>query len=212
MPSLDWNRKWQQMITGFEPSEEEPHFGDRWGDPDSFAPLLEVRRRFVEPYVRPGLDVLEIGPGGGRFTQFLVGARRLIVVDLNPAACEYVRQRFPGAPIEGRTTRGYDLPDVDDASLDLVFTFDCFVHVEPEGILAYLHEIERVLRPGGRAVVHYGDIEKPIARENPGFSRMTRARMDELIAETGLEVLEHDTEIMFHSNLVALARPAVPSA
>ena len=69
MPSLDWNRKWQGMITGFEPSEEERHFGDRWGDPDSFAPLLEVRSRFVEPYMRPGLDVLEIGPGGGVLTR-----------------------------------------------------------------------------------------------------------------------------------------------
>jgi hypothetical protein len=55
-------------------------------------------------------------------------------------------------------------------------------------------------------VVHYGDTRKAIARENPGFSRMTRARMDDLIAATSLRVLEHDEESMFHSNLVALTR------
>jgi cyclopropane fatty-acyl-phospholipid synthase-like methyltransferase len=93
-----------------------------------------------------------------------------------------------------------------EASVDLVFTFDVFVHLEPEGIGAYLHEIERVLRPGGTAVVHYGDVRKDIAAHNPGFSRMTRAKMEELIAETGLRVLDHDDLIMFHSNLVALRR------
>ena len=95
---------------------------------------------------------------------------------------------------------------VTTASVDFAFTFDVFVHVEPEGIGAYLKEIERVLRPGGVAVVHYGDVRKRIARENPGFSRMTRRRMDALIGETHLSVIDHDTTTMVHSNLVALKR------
>ena len=66
MPSLDWNRKWGAMISGFVSGADEEHFGDRWGHPDSFTPLLEVRRRFIEPYFSPGSTVLEIGSGGGR--------------------------------------------------------------------------------------------------------------------------------------------------
>lgn len=206
MPSLKWNRKWDGMIAGFQSSDEEEHFGDRWGHPEEFAPLLQVRRRFLEPYFSPGMEVLEIGSGGGRFTQYFRGARKLTVVELNSESFKYLRRRFPELPFDFRLTSGYDMPGVGDASIDLVFTFDVFVHVEPEGILAYLHEMERVLRPGGTAVVHYGDVDKPIARENPGFSRMTRARMEELLAATNLRTLEHDTEIMFHSNLVALRK------
>jgi hypothetical protein len=67
-------------------------------------------------------------------------------------------------------------------------------------------EIERVLKPGGVAVVHYGEILKRIALDNPGFSRMTRSLMEELIAAANLRVLDHDDETMFHSNLVALTR------
>jgi SAM-dependent methyltransferase len=206
MPSLDWNRKWGSMMSGFTPGADEEHFGDRWGHPDSFPPLLEVRRRFIDPYFVPGSTVLEIGSGGGRWTQFFQTAGRLFVVEFNPESFDYLRRRFPGLRFDPYRTSGYEMEGVETASIDLVFTFDVFVHLEPDGIKSYLFEIERVLRDGGVAVVHYGDIRKEIARENPGFSRMTRPLMEELIAATRLRVLNHDEEVMFHSNLVALAR------
>jgi SAM-dependent methyltransferase len=205
MPSLDWNRKWGSMIAGaLEPDER--HFGDRWGDPESFAPLLEARRRFIDPYFVPGGTVLEIGSGGGRWTQYFLDAGELIVVEFNAEAFDYLRARFPRRPFTAYHTSGYEMHGVETASVDFLFTFDVFVHLEPSGIAEYLHEIERVLRPGGVAVVHYGDIRKDIARDNPGFARMTRAIMESLIAETALRTIDHDDTIMFHSNLVALAR------
>jgi SAM-dependent methyltransferase len=206
MPDLDWNRKWNAMIAGFTPEESESHFGDRWGDPETFEPLLHVRQRFLEPYFDESQTVLEIGSGGGRWTQYLARAAHLIVVEYNEEAFGYLARRFPTANLTTYRTRGFEMHGIPDASVDFVFTFDVFVHLEPEGIGAYLHEIERVLRPGGTAVVHYGDVRKDIALHNPGFSRMTRAKMEELIAETGLRVVDHDDLIMFHSNLVALRR------
>ncbi|MEA2719971.1 MAG: hypothetical protein QOJ39_1835 [Candidatus Eremiobacteraeota bacterium] len=194
------------MIGAFASGDGEREFGDRWGEPESFAPLLDVRRRFIEPYFVPGGTVVEIGSGGGRWTQYLRAAGRLIVVEYNPESFDYLRARFPGLAFTPYHTSGYEMHGVADASADFVFTFDVFVHIEPDGIQAYLHEIERVLRPGATAVVHYGDVRKEIARENPGFSRMTRALMDDMIATTGLRVVDHDEQIMFHSNLVALRR------
>jgi cyclopropane fatty-acyl-phospholipid synthase-like methyltransferase len=194
------------MIKEFAPNPEEAHFGDRWGDPEMFEPLREVRARFLDPYLVPGSAVLEIGSGGGRFTQYLLAAGELIVVDLNPESFDYLRRRFPDRRFTTYTTSGFELQGVAGASIDFVFTFDVFVHVEPEGIQAYLFEIERVLRPSGIASIHYGDIRKEIARENPGFSRMTRSLMEELIAKTRLRIIDHDEDIMFHSNLVAVSR------
>ena len=199
------------MLAEFEPSDDESHWGDRWGDPEDCPEYLEVRRRHLEPYLDPGADIVEIGAGGGRWTQYLLpSARRLIAVDLNPEAFDYLRHRFADHPhldrMEFHRTDGFDLRSVADASIDLVFTFDVFVHLEPDGIGRYLVEIERVLRPGGRAVVHYGDKRKPIAARNPGFSDMDRDKMDALLAATGLKVLAHDDEVMFHSNVVVLQR------
>jgi len=206
MPDLDWNRKWGGMIAGFSPDGGEQHFGDRWGDPETFIPLIEVRQRFLDPYFAAGMTVVEIGSGGGRWTQYLARAGHLIVVEYNPESFEYLRQRFPDVRLTTYQTSGAEMDGIASGSVDFVFTFDVFVHLEPEVIGRYLNEIERVLRPGGVAVVHYGDIRKDIALHNPGFSRMTRQKMEELIAATGLRVLDHDEMIMFHSNLVALGR------
>jgi SAM-dependent methyltransferase len=209
MPDLNWNRKWDQMIASFVPHDAESHWGDRWGDPDSFAPLLAVRREFITPNLRADQVVLEIGPGGGRMTQYLLAAREVVAVDYNPAAFDYLRQRFSGQLHKLRfyQTSGFELHGVASTSIDLAFTFDVFVHLESEGIAAYLQEISRVLKPAGRAIVHYGDINKPIARENPGFSRMTPELMLPLVQAAGLQVLRHDLEIMFHSNLLLLEKP-----
>lgn len=208
MPDLDWNRKWGGMIAGFAPAENERHFGDRWGDPETFGPLLEVRQRFLDPYFDETQTVLEIGSGGGRWTQYLARAARLFVVEYNAESFAYLRARFPEARLTTYRTSGAEMRGIEDASIDFAFTFDVFVHLEPEVIGAYLHEIERVLRPGGIAVVHYGDIRKDIALHTPSFSRMTRAIMEDLLAQTGLRVVDHDETIMFHSNLVAVQRPA----
>jgi len=51
MPDLQWNRKWGGMIATFSPDDGERHFGDRWGDPETFVPLIEVRQRFLDPYL-----------------------------------------------------------------------------------------------------------------------------------------------------------------
>lgn len=206
MPDLDWNRKWGGMIATFSPDGGERHFGDRWGDPETFGPLLEVRQRFLDPYFSAGTTVVEIGSGGGRWTQYLARAAQLIVVEYNPEAFGYLRERFPDVRLTTYQTGGAEMCGIDDGTVDFVFTFDVFVHLEPEVIGNYLQEIERVLRPGGVAVVHYGDVRKDIALHNPGFSRMTRQRMEELIAATGLRTIDHDETIMFHSNVVALAR------
>lgn len=208
MPSIEWNKKWENMILDFEPNEEEQNWGDRWGDPHSLPHLLQVRTRFVDPYIRPGQHTVEIGPGGGRFTQFLLGSEALTLVDLNPATYDYICNRFPEDQhkFSFYQTRGSDLEGVPSNSQDLVFTFDCFVHVEPNHIQGYLHEIERVLKPGGRAVIHYGDKHKDLAKANPGFSHNTQEIMRELISKTALRELDHDTYIMFHSNLVTLEK------
>jgi len=206
VPSLEWNRKWGAMMSGFIPAESEEHFGDRWGHPDKFIPLLEVRARFLDPYVRAGMRVVEIGSGGGRWTQFLQAAGELVVVEYNPESFGYLRARFPRLAFTPYQTSGYEIGGVADDWADFVFTFDVFVHLEPDGIEEYLHEIERVLRPGGIAVIHYGDVRKDIAAANPGFSRMTRERMESLIATTAMKTLDHDDLIMFHSNLVALQK------
>ena len=44
-------------------------------DPERDEPLIYLKRHFLTPYVTPKTTMLEIGPGGGRWTRYLLAAR-----------------------------------------------------------------------------------------------------------------------------------------
>ena len=111
------------------------------------------------PNIPPGGTVLEIGPGGGRWSEVLAArADRLVLVDVAPRVLKVVRERL-GDPDHVRylRTTGSDLAGVEDASVNAIWSFDVFVHVAPVDQAGYLDEMARVLAPGGTAVIHHAD-------------------------------------------------------
>ena len=106
-----------------------------------------------------GVDVLEIGPGAGRWSAVLAErASRLVLVDVSEEPLRACRERL--AQFENVSYvhgGGSALRGVADASIDAVWSFDVFVHIAPVDFVAYLDEIARVLRAGGVAVIHHSD-------------------------------------------------------
>ncbi|HET8758886.1 MAG TPA: class I SAM-dependent methyltransferase [Solirubrobacteraceae bacterium] len=232
MPTTDWNERWARDLERFRERRRRGkrggHYGDHWGDPSlsglryllhrlrpgtrSIGNLSKVVRDHLEPYVRPDSVVLEIGAGGGRWTQYLIAARKVVVAELNPAFFGYLRKRFKRHEEKLRfyETSGYELDGIDRESIDFVFSFGTFVHIDPEGIDAYLGEIHRVLRPGGNATLQYADRTKPYFQKREtwdGFSDMNGPRMERLLAARGFTVVEHDESLLKHSNVVVFQRP-----
>jgi SAM-dependent methyltransferase len=116
-----------------------------------------VADEFLQPFLGSEVDALEIGSGQGRWTQFMVGhTRSLVIVDVSSASMDVCRQRFGSdrAGVSFVVNDGRTLP-VDDDSLDLVWSFGTFVHIDEPEVAAYLAECRRVLRPGGRFVIHH---------------------------------------------------------
>lgn len=229
MPTAEWNERWVRGLRRFRRADEDGHYGDHWGDPtlsslryrwrrlrhgrETPGDLSKVVKRHLLPHVTPESVVMEIGPGGGRWTQFLIGARELILVELNAEFFPYLRKRFRKQRRKLRfyETSGYELGAIEDGTVDFVFSFGTFVHIDPEGIGEYLGEIARVLRSGGATTIQYADRTKPFIQTVPdfgGFSDMDAPRMEGLIAEHGLEIVEHDRTLLDHSNLVVLRKPA----
>jgi SAM-dependent methyltransferase len=220
MPSLEWNRSWQRHFDEFRKRHPGQLYGlPQWGDPDvrgvrywiqrllhpshGPGPLYKVVDRYIRPYVKASSTVLEIGPGGGRWTRYLVPAGKVICVDISPGFFEHLRATFPAAHFEFYQSRGYELAGVSNNSVDFVFTFGTFVHIEPDGIMEYLIHIRRVLKPGGIAVVHYAEQNKKAARRNPNFSSMTGEKME---AMAPMPIIEHDTRMLKHSNIVVFEK------
>jgi SAM-dependent methyltransferase len=113
--------------------------------------------RFLTPFLGPDVDALEVGSGQGRWTEFMVGhTHSLTLVDVSSTCMEVCRERFGHELSEEAfvVNDGRSLP-VGDSSLDLVWSFGTFVHIDEPEIDAYLAECQRVLRPGGRFVIHH---------------------------------------------------------
>ena len=107
----------------------------------------------------PAASILEIAPGFGRWTEFLLEhCNTLIGVDVTPKCIEACRERFAdrhGARFE--VNDGVTLPMVADASIDFAFSFDSLVHVEIEVLSGYLDELARVLTSEGVAFLHHSN-------------------------------------------------------
>ena len=208
MPSLDWNRRWAVKLARFEPGGREgAHYGDRWGDPLTDPALRAVRARFVDPYVGPGVAALEIGPGGGRWTQFLVGCDRVTCVEYNAEMFPALRSRFPGRDLVFVTSAGSDLPGVPDGGIDFAFSYGTLVHLEADLVGGYLRALARALRPGGNACLHVANTAKPAGRAKDGFAENDPDRMAGLVAAAGLDVAETDDDTLPHSTLVRVRKP-----
>ena len=86
--------------------------------------------------------ILEIAPGYGRCTQYLIPlATQLTVVDLTEKCIEYCKQRFQGHPIRYHVNDGRSLEFLADDSIDFVFSWDSLVHADEDVMTNYLYQL-----------------------------------------------------------------------
>jgi len=102
--------------------------------------------------------VLEIGPGLGRWTRRLIEiSRHLIVIDVTEKCIAHCKKLFADKNnVEFHVNDGRSLTAVADDTVDYVWSFDVFVHIEPPDIEKYLCEFNRILKEDGVVIIHHG--------------------------------------------------------
>jgi len=105
----------------------------------------------------PRERALEIGCGLGRLSHHLARSfQRVDGVDVAPSMIEQGNQMGLRDNVQLHLISGADLEAFESGNYDLVFSYLVFQHVpDAEVLRRYLHEIARVLKPGGRAVLQY---------------------------------------------------------
>jgi cyclopropane fatty-acyl-phospholipid synthase-like methyltransferase len=176
-------------------------YGLQWGDPETRPGLRAVRDTFLLPYVNAEHTALEIGPGGGRWTRYMLDFKKLFVVDYYDELLAELRKNFVRPNMVFIKNNGTDFPGVPDKSVDYLFSFGVFVHLDLDLIEGYLSNIRSILKPGGNAVIQYADKTKEQARKNPAFSDNTPDKMRAMVTAAGYEILEEDTSL-WHSAVV----------
>ncbi|HQP30870.1 MAG TPA: tetratricopeptide repeat protein, partial [Deltaproteobacteria bacterium] len=108
----------------------------------------------------PAGHILEIAPGFGRCTQYLVPqSRTLSIVDLTERCIEACRKRFKDyTHIRYFVNDGQSLDMIADNSIDFVFSWDSLVHVEKDVMRAYLRQLAVKLKPGAYGFLHHSNI------------------------------------------------------
>jgi hypothetical protein len=178
-------------------------YGLQWGDPDTWPPLKFIRDRYVLPYVRSDHVALEIGPGGGRWTKYLLGFGKLYAVDYyDELLCELKKRYGKRNNVDFIKNNGTDFPGIPSHSVDYLFSFGTFIHLDLNIIEAYLDNMRMILRPGGNAVIHYSDKTKIMCRIDSAFSDNDATRMRLAVQSRGYRILEEDTTTLWHSSLL----------
>ncbi|AEE46640.1 class I SAM-dependent methyltransferase [Cellulomonas fimi] len=98
-----------------------------------------------------GKRVLDIASGSGYGGHLLAETAASVVgVDVSAQAVAYAQEKFARDNLEFRQGDATQIP-LDDASVDVVTTFETIEHVED--YRAFVAEIDRVLAPGGVAII-----------------------------------------------------------
>lgn len=109
--------------------------------------------------VKPGMSVLEIGSGAGLWTQHVIErAGTYAAVDYAARLLfEVMEHRF--SKQMGKMRLHHDetatLPGVAEATVDVAFSYDVFVHLKSDLVHQYLESLRRVVKPGGTILLHF---------------------------------------------------------
>jgi ubiquinone/menaquinone biosynthesis C-methylase UbiE len=142
-------------------------------------------QHLLVPHITKQTHVLEIAPGHGRWTEYLVRlAGHVTVIDLSASCLDFCRNRFQThSNIDYVLTPGDRLPLYAEGRIDFVWSYDSFVHMDRQVIQAYLAEIRRVLKVNGSAIIHHSNVEDLANHRQDNAAGWRSAMSAELIRE-----------------------------
>lgn len=178
--------------------------GEEWGRLDDAVQVIE---EWILPHVGPDSVVGEIGTGGGRVATRVaphVGEFHCFDVSRNMLGLVDRELRQLGVAARLHHLPEPVLPAELDSSLDLLYSFDVFVHIDLHVQWRYVQEMARVLKPGGRGFLHTSNLtsrggwerfaEQPHYRVE-GFYFMTPEAVRTLVQRAGLRIVAEQSDV-----------------
>jgi len=207
------------------------NLGDEWNEPEIIG--IDVPAEEIVPYLHrtvfaPFLGrcgvILEIGAGGGRFTEILLSkCDKLIASDTSATMLKLLMKRFSGErKIDYLLLDGQGLGFLEDNSVDAAFSYGVFVHLQHWDIYNYLAELKRVLKPGGKAIIQHantfsplgwkrflGDIPSSLSRHKQpwSFTVMSPEIIREFTSRAGLQLQGCVTDVVRRDCISLITSP-----
>ena len=139
---------------------------------------------------------LEIGPGNGMFSKEFRAWRLNFFLDILPGLQQKIFNRFNPAHkkyLRFYLTRNTECSNIPQGSCNFVFSWDTFVFFTQQHVQQYLHDIKRVLVPGGYCFIQYADCHYDFdlsQAKRSYWNYNTKTAMTKIIKDEGYEVVE----------------------
>ena len=175
--------------------------------------LRDLDQKYHQPIVDPTLqrqiqlkiyqfgktnvyNSLEIGPGNGMFSMDFRAWRLNYFIDVLQCREKKIRKRFHPRHqkyLKFFITRNTECSNIPQASCNFVFSWDTFVFFTQQHVQQYLHDIKRVLIPGGYVFIQYADChyDHDLKMAQRGYwNYNTKTSMAQIIEDEGYEIVE----------------------
>ena len=139
---------------------------------------------------------LEIGPGNGMFSMDFRAWRLNFFLDLTHKVGPAIMEKFHPLHrkyLKFHKTSSTDCSSIPQSSCNFVFSWDTFVFFTQKHVRQYLHDIKRVLIPGGYCFIQYADCHYDYDLHNAKrgyWNYNTKTAMTQMIEDEGYKVVE----------------------
>jgi len=211
MPSLEWNRSvWARDYDWSDGGEE---WSRPYGNSEMqwYGSLLPRVHRFL-----PASHIVEIAPGFGRWTRFLVDmADKVTLIELSEACLDACRDRFADrSHVQYVLNDGRSLSAIPDGSADFFFCFDSLVQAEMDVLSGYIAQMRAKLTPHGVAFIHHSNAARALIDGCPPEYFLDRGhhRAASVSADAVASAAQRHGLICRTQELLPLGSPTDPSA
>lgn len=162
VPTLEWNKYiWDGEYDWLNYNEE---WSKPWGSSESqwFSAIYPRIHSFI-----PCNSILEIAPGFGRWTNFMLKNCKIYHgIDLSSKCINECRSKFKydDQSCNFYLNNGTNLKDVYNIYSDFIFSYDSLVHVDPYVIEEYISQIlsHNILNKNGVVFFHHSNLKHAI--------------------------------------------------
>lgn len=181
---------WAKIINEYK----DDLYSYNWGDPTSSearniqGELLGDYKKILNSYILPNIKdktVLDLGCFDGKWTRWMVGASKIICVDLAIDGFDKFSKSLEHPDVSFYQTLGYELNGIKSGSVDFIFSMDSLVRSEIGIIESYIFEFKRILSMDGKMCIHFPLSTKPLSHEY-GFTQIDQFQIADICLRAGL--------------------------